>query len=101
LQYTAFCEHYQHWLATQELVFRQVHAPGDTLFVDYAGQTVSILDRHTGEERGAQIFVAVLGASNYTYVEATSTQALADWLASHVRALEYFGGPLVRWCRIT
>lgn len=92
LQYTAFCVHYQRWLATQELVFRQVHAPGEKLFVDYAGHTVPILDRHTGEERCAQIFVAVLGASNYTYAEATFSQSLPDWLGAHVRALEYFGG---------
>ncbi len=84
LQYTAFCVHYQRWLATQELVFRQVHAPGEKLFVDYAGHTVPIVDRHSGQERTAQIFVAVLGASNYTYAEATWTQGVADWLGSQV-----------------
>jgi transposase len=92
LQYTAFCVRYQRWLATQELVFRQVHTPGDKLFVDYAGQTVPVIDRHSGEICAAQIFVAVLGASNYSYAEATWTQSLPDWLGSHVRALEYFGG---------
>jgi len=92
LQYTAFCNQYRRWLATQERVFRQTHAPGDKLFVDYAGQTVGITDRSTGEVRPAQIFVAVLGASNYTYAEASWTQRLPDWLGSHVRALEYFGG---------
>jgi transposase len=92
LQYTAFCNQYRRWLASQERVFRQVHAPGDKLFVDYAGLTVGITDRLTGELKPAQIFVAVLGASNYTYAEATWTQALPDWLGSHVRALEYFGG---------
>ncbi len=100
LQYTAFCIHYRRWLATQELVLRQVHAPGDKLFVDYAGQTVPLVDRHTGELRNAQIFVAVLGASNYSYAEATWTQALPDWLGSHVRALEYFGG-LPACCVVT
>ena len=61
VQYTAFCNQYRRWLATQELVFRQVHLPGDKLFVDYAGQTVAIIDRLSGELRYAQIFVAVLG----------------------------------------
>jgi transposase len=73
-------------------VLRQAHIPGDKLFVDYAGQTVPITDRHTGEVRSAQIFVAVLGASNYTYAEATWSQSLPDWLGSHVRALAHFGG---------
>ena len=92
LQYTAFCNGYRRWRATQELVFRAVHAPGDKLFVDYAGQAVAVVDRGTGEVRAAQIFVAVLGCSNYSYAEASWTQASADWLGSHVRALTYFGG---------
>ncbi|MGH7488602.1 MAG: IS21 family transposase, partial [bacterium] len=90
VQYTAFCNQYRRWLATQELVFRQVHAPGEKLFVDYAGHTVPVVDRHSGELRNAQVFVAVLGASNYCYAEASFTQGSADWLASHVRALGYF-----------
>lgn len=92
LQYTAFCNQYRRWLAGQSAVLRQVHAPGDKLFVDYAGQTIGIVDRGTGEVRHAQIFVAVLGCSNYTFAEATWTQTLPDWLGSHVRALEFFGG---------
>jgi len=91
-QYSVFCDQYRRWLATQELVLRQNHAPGEKLFVDYAGQTVPVVDRHTGEVREAQIFVAVLGCSNYTYTEATWTQRLPDWLGAHVRALEFFGG---------
>ena len=91
-QYSVFCDRYRRWLATQELVLRQNHAPGDKVFVDYAGHTVPITDPHSGELRAAQIFVAVLGCSNYTYAEATWTQGLPDWLGSHVRALEYFGG---------
>jgi transposase len=91
-QYSVFCDRYRRWLATQELVLRHNHAPGEKLFVDYAGQTVAITDRHSGEQRCAQIFVAVLGCSNYTYAEATWTQALPDWLGSHVRALEFIGG---------
>jgi transposase len=91
-QYSVFCDQYRRWLATQELVLRQEHAPGDKLFVDYAGQTVPIVDRHTGAIRNAQVFVAVLGFSNYTHAEATLTQGAGDWLGAHVRALEYFGG---------
>ena len=90
-QYSVFCEQYRRWLATQDAVLRQAHAPGEKLFVDYAGQTVPVVDRHTGEARPAQIFVAVLGCSNYTFAEATWTQALPDWLGSHVRALEFIG----------
>jgi transposase len=62
------------------------------LFVDYSGQTVTIIDVATGEARQAQIFVAVLGASSYTYVEATWTQGLGDWIGSPVRCLAYLGG---------
>ncbi len=91
-QYGAFCDQYRRWLRTQELVLRQNHTPGEKLFVDYAGHTVSVTDRHSGEVRQAQIFVAVLGASNYTYAEASWTQSLPDWLGAHVRALEFIGG---------
>ena len=91
-QYSVFCDQYRRWLGTQDLVLRQHHIPGDKCFVDYAGQTVGVTDRATGELRPAQIFVAVLGASSYTCAEATWTQSLPDWLGSHVRALEFFGG---------
>lgn len=91
-QYSVFCDQYRRWLATQDVVLRQTHVPGEKCFVDYAGQTVGIVDRHTGEVHAAQIFVAVLGASSYTFAEATWTQQLCDWLGSHVRALEFFGG---------
>jgi transposase len=71
---------------------RQDHRAGEKLFIDYAGQTLPVVDRLTGEVREAQIFVAVLGASNYTYAEATWTQCLPDWIGSHRRCLEYLGG---------
>lgn len=71
---------------------RQRHPAGERLFVDYAGQTVDVICPKTGEVRTAQIFVATLGASNYTYVEATSTQSLSHWISSHVHAFEFFGG---------
>ena len=70
------------------MTMRQTHAAGEKLFVDYAGDTVPVIvDRLTGEVRPAQIFVAVLGASNYTYAEASWTQTLADWIGAHTRAL--------------
>jgi transposase len=91
LQYSQFCERYRHFAGRLDLVMRQSHRAGEKLFVDYAGQTVEVVDRSTGEVCRAQIFVATLGASNYTYAEATWTQSLPDWIGSHVRALEYFG----------
>src|SRR5512147_1493638 len=75
-QYTWFCRQYRAWAAKTEVVMRQTHRAGETVFVDYAGQTVPIVDRHTGEIRAAVIFVAVLGASNYTYVEAAWSHSL-------------------------
>jgi transposase len=91
LQYSQFCEHYRRFAGTLDLVMRQTHQAGEKLFVDYAGQTLPIIDRTSGEIRQAQIFVAVLGASSYTYAEATWTQTLPDWIGSHQRALIFFG----------
>ena len=91
-QYRAFCRDYEAWRGRQDAVMRFEHAPGDKLFVDYAGLTMELVDRHSGAVQRTEIFVAALGASHYTYVEATPTQSLADWLGAHVRALEYFGG---------
>lgn len=92
LMYSAFCERYRAWRGQLDVVMRQSHRAGDKLFVDYAGHTVPVLNRATGEVREAQIFVAVLGASNYTYAEATSTQGLPDWIGAHTRAFEFLGG---------
>jgi transposase len=91
-QYSAFCEHYRAFAKALPVTLRQSHAPGERLFVDYSGQTVPVIDAATGEERQAQVFVAVLGASSYTFVEATRTQGLGDWIGSHVRCLEFLGG---------
>jgi len=96
-QYSAFCEHYRRWRQNLSLSMRQTHTPGEKLFIDYAGPTVEITEMHTGEIRQAQIFVAVLGASNYTYIEATWSQQLPDWIGSHVRALDFFGGVTELW----
>lgn len=90
--YSQFCDRYTHWRGLQRRSMRQSHRAGEKCFVDYCGQTVPIICADTGEFRPAQVFVAVLGASNYTYAEATWSQALPDWLGSHVRAFEYFGG---------
>ena len=73
-------------------VMRQHHPAGERVFIDYAGQTLEVICAQSGEVRTAQIFVATMGASNYTYVEATWTQALPDWIASHTRAFTFFGG---------
>ena len=90
-RYSRFCELYQHWRRKREVVLRQEHRAGEKLFVDYAGPTIAVQDPITGERREAQLFVAVLGASNYTYAEASWTQGLADWIGSHIRAFEFFG----------
>jgi len=90
--YSRFCELYQNFSPRFDLSMRQVHKAGEKLFVDYSGLTIDIIDRQTGECLPAQIFVAVMGASNYAYAEATWTQKLFDWTGSHVRALRYFGG---------
>ena len=91
-QYSWFCDHYRQWLGKRDLVMRQDHRAGEKLFVDYAGHTAAVVNQHTGEIREAQIFVAVLGASNYTYAEATWTQGLQDWIGSHQRTFTFLGG---------
>ncbi len=91
-QYSWFCENYRNWAGKVDLSMRQEHRAGEKMFVDYAGQTIGIINRHTGEIHLAQIFVAVLGASNYTFAEATWSQQLADWIGSHVRAFQFFDG---------
>ena len=90
--YSRWCELYRAWEGRLSPTMRQAHPAGERLFVDYAGQTIDVVDGSTGEIRPVQIFVAVLGASSYTYAEATWTQTLPDWIGSHVRALAFFGG---------
>jgi transposase len=91
-QLTQFCEHYHRWLGVHRLTMRQVHRAGEKGFVDYSGQKPFWVDPHTGEVREAELFVAVLGASNLTYAEATATQGSEDFIASHVRWFAYLGG---------
>lgn len=91
-RYSWFCEHYRKWVGKLSVSMRQTHTPGEKLFVDYTGQTLAIIDPSTGVIRQAQVFVAVLGASNYTFAEATWTQKLPDWIGSHMRCFEFLGG---------
>jgi transposase len=90
--YSWFCERYKDWVGRLKPTLRQVHVAGEKLFVDYSGHTMEVIDGLTGEVLTAQIFVAVLGASNFTYAEASFTQSLPDWISSHVRAFTFFGG---------
>jgi transposase len=91
-EYSTFTIHYRQWKQSQNLSMRQNHKAGEKLFVDYAGMTLAITNPVTGDIKDAQIFVAVLGASNYSYLEASGSQKIEDWLASHQRALAFFGG---------
>ena len=91
-RYTQFCFYYRKWRQKLKVSLRQSYTAGEKMFVDYCGKTVGIVDAATGEVREAQVFVAVLGASNYTFAEATETQRLADWIGSHTRAFGFFGG---------
>ncbi len=92
-QYSQFCRHYHAWRGTLDLVMRQEHKAGEKCFVDWAGQTVPIIDPGTGEiALEAQIFVAVLGASSHTYARAFASQQLAHWIGGHVHAFEAWGG---------
>ncbi len=90
--YSKFCDGLRDWRVAQGLSMRQTHLAGEKVFVDYAGQTVPVTDPKTGVIRDAQIFVAALGASQYTVVEATWSQGLEDWVSSHVRMLNFFSG---------
>jgi len=90
--YSQYCDRYRHWLGQQKRSMRQTHKAGEKCFVDYCGPTVPIISASTGEIRTAQVFVGVLGASNYTYADATYSQSLPDWLGSHARMFDYFGG---------
>jgi transposase len=90
--YSQYCDRYLHWLKKQKRSMRQQHKAGEKLFVDYAGKTMPIVWQVTGEVRFAEIFVAVMGASNYTFCEATWSQKLPDWIGSHVRAFDFLGG---------
>jgi transposase len=91
-RYTQFCAHYNRWLQERRLSMRQNHRAGEKLFVDYSGKKPEIVDPGTGEVREVELFVAVLGASNYTFAEASLSQQSGDRIQSHVRAFEFFDG---------
>ena len=90
--YSWFCERYSDWRKCISPTMRQAHVAGEKLFVDWAGDTLALFDAATGQERHAHIFVAALGASNYTYAEACWTETLPDWIGAHVNALAAIGG---------
>jgi len=91
-QYSWFCQRYRDWLKTRDLVLRQDHRAGEKLFVDHAGGTIPVIGRGTGEVEPAYVFVAVMGASNYTYVEASMHRDLPSWIGAHIRACKFFQG---------
>lgn len=90
--YSQFCELYSRWRKRLSPIMRQTHVGGDKLFVDWAGDTIPIIDPATGEVHAAHLFVAALGASSYTYAEARWTESLPDWIGAHVNALDFLGG---------
>jgi transposase len=90
--HSQFCALYREWAKQLKPAMRLSHKGGEKVFVDYAGQTVPLADPHTGEVRQAQIFIGVLGASSYTYVEAQESQELPNWIGAHVRMFAFLGG---------
>lgn len=90
--YSQFCERYQKWKRCLDVSLRQQYRAGEKMFVDFTGKTIPIMNSLTGKTKEAEIFVAVLGASNYTYAEALESQALPSWIHAHINAFEYFGG---------
>jgi len=92
LRYTAFCDAYRRWLRTAGVVMRQTHKAGEKAFVDYSGNKPHYIEPTTGECIEVELFVAVLGASNYTYAVATATQQVPDFIRAHVGAFAYFQG---------
>src|SRR3989442_11912579 len=89
--YTQFCEYYRRFCAQIEPALRQPHTAGERMFVDWAGLTIPLIDPQSGQSRPAHLFVAVLGASNYTYTEAFANTQLPAWIEAHVHACEFFG----------
>ena len=96
-RYTQFCEFYRRSVKRLRPSMRQVHRAGEKTFIDFSGKRPSLVDRRTGELRPVELFVSVLGASGFTYAEATRTQQLPDWVDAHIRMVEYFGGATTMW----
>ena len=91
-RYSRFCDLYKQWRGRVDVVMRQNYRAGEKVFVDYAGPTFEVVDRSTGDVLDVMVFVGVLAASNYTFVDVSRTRSLPDWTMSHVRMFEYFGG---------
>lgn len=91
-QHSQFCDLYRRWVKKLDVSLKQKYTAGEKLFIDYAGQTIPIIDPSTGEVTEAQIFLATLGASNYTYAQASASQDLPSWINCHVNAFKFFGG---------
>ena len=91
-RYSWFCECYQQWRQHLDVVLRQEHKAGEKMFVDWAGATLPVYDATTGQAWPASLFVSVLGASSYTYAEATRDQQMEAWIQAHIHALEFYGG---------
>ena len=92
-----FCEIYRQWARRLRPSMRQVHRAGEKTFIDFSGKRPALVDRHTGELRRVELFVAVLGASSFTYAEAAATQQLPDWVDAHTRMVEYYAGTTALW----
>lgn len=95
--YSQFCELYRRWAGKLKPSMRQQHLAGEKTFIDFSGKRPHLVDRRTGDEVAVELFVAALGASGYTYAEATRSQQLHDWVSAHTRMLEYFGGTSAIW----
>ena len=96
-RYSQFCAIYRRWVRRLRPSMRQVHRAGEKTFIDYSGTRPVVVDRHTGEVRPVELFVAVLWASSFTYAEVTATQQLPDWVWAHTRMVECFGGSTGLW----
>lgn len=90
--YTQFCYHFQMWRSSTQLTMHIDHKAGDKMFVDFAGKKLKITDWMSGKETDVEVFVALLGASQYTYVEAVENQKVKNWIKVNMNALHYFGG---------
>ena len=90
--YAWFCEHFDAWKGRVRPTMRQTHVGGEKVFVDFAGDTIDVIDPATGEARAMKLFVAAMGASNYTYAEAVASEGLEDWILAHIRMFAFLGG---------
>jgi len=90
--YTWFCTHYEAWKGRVRPTMRQTHVGGEKVFVDFAGDTIDVIAPGTGEAHPMKLFVAAMGASNYTYAEAVASEGLEDWILAHVRMFGFLGG---------